>query len=96
MYTQAEIGTIIGRIKKMEYYFDTILSALENTDELLDCKSEASQMLKELIDYYENGQWMRDYECDEMGILPENLKRGVLSEDGIYNLLAEIEELDCI
>ena len=48
-------------------------------------------MWKELIDYYENGQWLTDYECDERGELPKDLKRGVLAEDTLYNLLTEIE-----
>ena len=48
-------------------------------------------MLNTLILYYEGGQWLKDYEADEKGLLPENLKRGVLSEDGVYNLIAELD-----
>jgi len=29
---------------------------------------------------------------DEQGLLPENLKRGVLSEDGVYNFITDISE----
>ena len=36
---------------------------------------------------------MEDYEADEAGELPEDLKRGILSEDGLYNLPAEYEGL---
>ena len=35
----------------------------------------------------------RDFEADEAGLLPKGLKRGVLSEDGIYDLLEEYKEL---
>ena len=31
-------------------------------------------------------EWKKDFEDDEKGLLPKELKRGVLSEDGIYNL----------
>jgi hypothetical protein len=36
---------------------------------------------------------MKDYEDDEAGKLPEDLKRGVLSEDAVYNLLTDHHEL---
>ena len=36
--------------------------------------------------------WLSDFEADEAGELPEDLCRGVLSEDGIYNVLEEYEE----
>ncbi len=92
MYTHTEINVITERISKMENYFDIIQESLHNTTDLLDSKSAVSVMLEELIDYYENGQWFKDYQCDETGILPENLKRGVLSEDGVYNLICEVME----
>ena len=31
--------------------------------------------------------WKKDFAADEAGLLPQGLKRGVLSEDGIYNIL---------
>lgn len=43
--------------------------------------------IKKLADYYGSKQWRKDFEADEQGLYPEDLKRGVLSEDGIYNLL---------
>ena len=42
--------------------------------------------LKELEAYYTSPEWKEDYEADEAGLLPEGLKRGVLSQDGISNL----------
>ena len=47
-----------------------------------------------LKEYYESGLWLSDYEADERGELPADLKRGVLSQDGLYNLLNEIETKD--
>ena len=46
-----------------------------------------------LIQYYESEQWKNDYSADERGELPADLKRGVLSEDGVYNLLNDIDSL---
>ena len=48
-------------------------------------------MLRRLRRYYEGGQWLRDYALDEAGLLPRQLKRGVLSQDGVYDLLTELK-----
>ena len=48
-------------------------------------------MMDTLLAYYEGGVWLKDYEADEKGLLPKDLKRGVLSEDGVYNLIAELD-----
>ena len=34
-----------------------------------------------------------DYEADEAGQVPTDLKRGVLSEDGLYNLLHDANQI---
>ena len=43
--------------------------------------------LNTLKDYYTGGRWLRDYELDEQGLLPRELKRGVLSQDALYDFL---------
>ena len=50
---------------------------------------ERAKLLVELAVYYSSDAWKRDYAADEAGLLPKDLKRGVLSEDGLYNLLEE-------
>ena len=42
--------------------------------------------------YYTGRLWRLDFEADEKGLLPKRLKRGVLSEDAVYNLLSDYEE----
>ena len=39
----------------------------------------------------ESGQWQKDFEADEAGLVPRDLPREVLSEDALYNLLAEAD-----
>ena len=41
--------------------------------------------------YYNSPQWRKDFEADEAGKLPKGLKRSVLSEDGIYDLLSDYQ-----
>lgn len=93
MLSQDKLLETIERITKMEFYFDTIQKALEINPDFLKKEAPAGIMLQELTEYYENGQWLADYEVDEAGLLPSDLKRGVLSEDGVYNLLFDIEQL---
>lgn len=71
----------IQRIMRMELVYDQLHFAY---DEVL---------FEELRDYYENGLWLSDYEADERGELPPDLKRGVLSQDGVWELLAHWEEI---
>ena len=49
--------------------------------------------LKELEAYYTSPEWQEDYAADEAGSLPEGLKRGVLSQDGISDLLERFHDL---
>ena len=79
----------IARIKKYESYLNEaqqLLCAGENSDRL-------KYLISELEAYYESVKWRKDFENDEAGLLPKNLKRGVLSEDGINNLLDEYKEV---
>ena len=68
----------VFRIREMETRFDRLLANSPEPDDL-----------SILLDYYENGQWLRDYRLDEQGLLPSDLKRGILSEDGFYNYLQQ-------
>jgi hypothetical protein len=47
-----------------------------------------------LESYYTSGDWLADFEADEAGLLPKDLKRGVLSEDGLHDLLDAFKEFE--
>ena len=74
--------TILEAIRRIRY-METLFDALQ-----ANFSAEALQIL---LQYYESGQWLQDYRLDELGYLPPELKRGVLSEDGVYNFLAELQ-----
>lgn len=42
-----------------------------------------------MSDYYGSKQWRKDFEADEQGLYPEDLKRGGLSEYGVYDLFEQ-------
>lgn len=76
----------IVRIQEMERRFDALRAAAEQS------RPVDREELRLLTDYYESGQWLRDYELDEAGALPPELKRGVLSQDGVYDLLTRLAD----
>ena len=57
------------------------------------CSGGNRKALKKLIDYYGSSLWMNDFEDDENGKLPKDLKRGVLSEDSVYDLITKHHEI---
>ena len=83
----------IERIKKMEENLDISAAAIAELSAALDKFEAAGPAWKKLSDYYGSVQWMRDFEADEAGKLPKDLKRGVLSEDAVYDLICENREL---
>lgn len=78
----------IERIQHFETLLDRITPVLENLEEALDAFEGIQEDVKELAAYYEDDDWREDFEADEAGKLPADLKRGVLSEDGIYDVLS--------
>ena len=74
----------------MEQYYDLLWETLKNTPEAFETDDNIKTAFDRLIHYYTGGQWLRDYQLDERGQLPTELKRGVLSQDGVYNLLQEL------
>ncbi|MBO4689176.1 MAG: GNAT family N-acetyltransferase [Clostridiales bacterium] len=67
--------------------------------ELLDSPTTSEEELQAfqgniavLEKYYGSAAWKEDFALDEAGELPPDLRRGVLSEDGIYDLLERYKE----
>ena len=79
------------RIRQMEEVFDALQKAADTNPAAMREAASLKEMLRILTQYYENGQWLRDYELDEKGLLPQGLKRGVLAQDAVYELLGKIQ-----
>ena len=78
----------IERIQHFEMLLDRVAPVLGNLEEALDAFEGIQEDVKELAAYYEDDDWREDFDADEAGRLPADLKRGVLSEDGIYDVLS--------
>lgn len=83
----------IARITKMEAILDRSQELLDTLEKDLENLRNLQTDLKILEDYYASKEWKEDLAMDEKGKLPDDLKRGVLSEDGIYNLLERNKEI---
>lgn len=80
----------IERIRRFESIMQEAEAMLgEHSDKNADILREK---IEELEAYYSGDEWKQDFTDDEAGLLPKDLKRGVLSEDGIFNLLARYRE----
>ena len=82
----------IERIQYMEQLFDLAKEAMEEPFMSLDKYEKAHKAITALSEYYGSKEWKQDYADDEAGLLPKDMQRGVLSEDGIWNLLSDWHE----
>ena len=81
------------RIRTMEALLDEARAAVDALNAALDGYEKAREQIDRLEAYYTGEEWRKDFEDDEEGRLPADLKRGVLSEDGIYDLLEDDREV---
>ena len=78
----------IRRIRDMEAKMDEARAVLERFSAAFQDYVQIQDAVAELEEYYA-GDWMKDYEADEAGKLPADLKRGILSEDALFDLLED-------
>jgi len=83
----------IERIRQMEKYLDKSSQSIRNLTNALENYLQTKEMLCKLTQYYESADWIVDLDADREGKFPDDLKRGVLSEDAIFDLLTENSEL---
>lgn len=82
----------IARISYYEALMQEAEGLLRSPDPTEEDLARLRTLAEKLEAYYAGDDWKRDFADDEAGLLPK-VKRGVLSEDGLYNLLDEIRNL---
>ena len=83
----------IAHIQQMEGVLNTSEALIKELYEVLERWEAHQSALKQLIAYYESEQWMEDYDASNEGQLPKDMPQGVLSEDAVYNVIADVENL---
>ena len=81
----------IERIRYMEQLLDYVLEAWKVQDIDHNKQERIQEAIRILSEYYGSDEWKQDFADDEAGLLPKDLKRGVLSEDSIWNVLSSEE-----
>lgn len=71
----------IRRIATMEEVFDRACLHPDPAD------------IRLLSAYVDSGDWLRDYDADRAGRIPRDMKRGILSQDALYDLLTESADM---
>ena len=84
----------IERIARMEQQLEVASRAVKGLAAALDDYEAAQEALRELEAYYGSEDWKQDFAADEAGRLPKEMKRGVLSEDAVWNLLEERDRVE--
>ena len=82
------------RIRQMELRMERAAKAVMELSAALENYEAVQEDIAALERYYGSEAWKQDFADDEAGLLPADLKRGVLSEDGIWNLLEDVRELN--
>lgn len=85
--------SIPQHIYQMEAILDAAQQKMNALEQRIADYKAFQAKIQELEEYYASQQWKEDFALDEEGKFPKRLKRGVLSEDGIYNMLERNKEI---
>ena len=103
-----DLNATIDRINRMEKLYNFVndvllrhlqaeencsLKPLERKRLMKKAVSRMKDKIQPLSDYYGSPDWWSDRAADEDGLLPDGLKRDVLGEDMLYNLLSFIDSV---
>ena len=83
------IRTMSAKLRSAKEACDELDAAMNELAGALEKYGNELDNINELAEYYESSEWLRDFEDDEAGLIPEGIDKGALSEDGIYDLLTD-------
>ena len=88
-----EQTNLITRIQEMEDRYHEVTRVLGELDMAIEEYNDFKDELATLKDYMESGQWQKDFEADEAGLVPKDLPREILSEDALYDFLSGADKI---
>lgn len=83
----------IERITQMEQRLERATAVIEAMEAAIEQYKAVRDDIASLDTYLGSPEWHADRDDDEAGRLPKELKRGVLSEDAIWDLLERHREV---
>ena len=83
---------MIDRISKNEERLDKLLLSVKELEKALENFKASKKDIDLLNKYYDSKNWIKDKDAYENGSIPK-VKAGVLSEDAVWNLNEDINDL---
>ncbi len=83
----------MARIRAMETKANLLAAGAEAFQAALDKFAEVEPSYRELSQYYGGSEWWEDKNFSDSKDFPADLSCGVLSEDGLYNILGDLHSL---
>ena len=83
----------IDRINNYEQILNNSNKIIKNLEKAINDLNNIQSDIKSLNNYYGSNEWYQDVNDDNLGLLPKDLNKGILSEDAIYNLLISNKEV---
>ncbi|MFC3928091.1 DUF4298 domain-containing protein [Streptococcus caprae] len=83
----------IEHLSQMESQLNQGLKSTQILQSALDDCEDSLPGLRQLFAYYGSDAWYQHLELEKAGQIPPHQPRGVLSEDGVYNLILECREI---
>ena len=83
----------IERINEMERILQEAKTVLSELRTALENYRSLEKSIQKLEAYYGSEDWWEDFNSDEAGLLPDDLNRGVLSQDEVYDFFEEQADL---
>ena len=81
------------RVEAMSRAMARVQKAMDALSRDLERVEKLAPTIAQLDEYQRSGLWQKDFDADEAGLVPTGINRAVLSEDGLYNLLQDWDEL---
>lgn len=83
----------IARVQRMEKIMNELASLQEELNQALDHFESFKEQSDAFDAYYSSRDWMDDNEASSLGVIPEDIDQGVLTEDLPYDVLCENDAL---
>ena len=79
----------IERIEHMGKILEQTNKVAAKLFEALEDYAELREQYREMVSYYNSDQWTKDFDSAMAGELPDDLNRGILNEDTVYDLIVK-------
>ena len=83
----------LQNITKMENILNRTDELISEMEKLLEKWDQNQQDFNELMNYYSSEERGKDLEDDRLKVIPQDLPRGVLSEDAVFDTYGQRKDL---